>query len=207
MKLNINGKGGRRKFINGTRSKRPSVYGRRKTFKRYQRPQSEGAEMEGEGVADGNEDLGADQPSKFKATKKQSCRSAGTAPSTSGRSLWVDEGWLDTQIATDGPGPCSEPVGICKEDDRLKDAAVRALEDPSEENLLSILEPIFGHSSFREGQLTAIQRILALQSTMLILPTGAGKSLCYQVCRSGQLLMNSLIPCVIDVIYSQEKLH
>lgn len=39
----------------------------------------------------------------------------------------------------------------------------------------------FGHSSFRPGQEHAIKRILSGLSTLLILSTGGGKSLCYQL--------------------------
>ncbi|KAF2368307.1 DNA helicase ATP-dependent RecQ type [Trinorchestia longiramus] len=40
---------------------------------------------------------------------------------------------------------------------------------------------MFGHSSFRPGQETAILRILQGKSTLLVLSTGSGKSLCYQL--------------------------
>jgi ATP-dependent DNA helicase Q4 len=39
----------------------------------------------------------------------------------------------------------------------------------------------FGHSSFRAGQEEAIMRILSGMSTLVMLSTGAGKSLCYQL--------------------------
>lgn len=39
----------------------------------------------------------------------------------------------------------------------------------------------FGHNSFRPGQEAAIKRILSGLSTLLILSTGGGKSLCYQL--------------------------
>ncbi|KQJ83245.1 ATP-dependent DNA helicase Q-like 5 isoform X3 [Brachypodium distachyon] len=56
-----------------------------------------------------------------------------------------------------------------------------AREDPSEQNLESLLRLVFGHDSFREGQLEAIQNVVLGESTVLVLPTGAGKSLCYQL--------------------------
>ncbi|XP_047488278.1 ATP-dependent DNA helicase Q4-like [Penaeus chinensis] len=40
---------------------------------------------------------------------------------------------------------------------------------------------MFGYPSFRAGQENAIMRILSGQSTLLVLSTGSGKSLCYQL--------------------------
>ncbi len=39
----------------------------------------------------------------------------------------------------------------------------------------------FSIAGFREGQERVIERVLAAQSTLAIMPTGAGKSLCYQL--------------------------
>lgn len=60
-------------------------------------------------------------------------------------------------------------------------AASEALKNPTEENLQKVLHLLLGHKSFRTGQLETIQKVLARQSTMLVLPTGAGKSLSYQL--------------------------
>uniref|UniRef100_A0A0E0DFF0 DNA 3'-5' helicase n=1 Tax=Oryza meridionalis TaxID=40149 RepID=A0A0E0DFF0_9ORYZ len=65
--------------------------------------------------------------------------------------------------------------------DSVLEAVESVREDPSEQNLTSLLNAAYGHDSFRQGQLEAIQQIVAGESTMLVLPTGAGKSLCYQV--------------------------
>ena len=43
------------------------------------------------------------------------------------------------------------------------------------------LQQSFGFSSFREGQEEVITKLLAGQSVLAVFPTGAGKSLCYQL--------------------------
>uniref|UniRef100_K3XAL6 DNA 3'-5' helicase n=1 Tax=Globisporangium ultimum (strain ATCC 200006 / CBS 805.95 / DAOM BR144) TaxID=431595 RepID=K3XAL6_GLOUD len=49
-----------------------------------------------------------------------------------------------------------------------------------EDALVTNLRLVFGHPSFRQGQQWAITRIFEQKNTLLVLPTGAGKSLCYQ---------------------------
>jgi len=48
-------------------------------------------------------------------------------------------------------------------------------------NKLQTLQHYFGHDSFREQQEEVIDAILDQQDLLMILPTGGGKSLCYQV--------------------------
>nr|CCA16015.1 ATPdependent DNA helicase putative [Albugo laibachii Nc14] len=48
------------------------------------------------------------------------------------------------------------------------------------QDLVHNLRVVFGHQDFRECQLWAIKRVSNSQDAVLILPTGAGKSLCYQ---------------------------
>ena len=57
------------------------------------------------------------------------------------------------------------------------------------EQLEKLLEQVFGFTSFRPGQLEIIETILAKQNVLAVMPTGAGKSLCYQ----------------LPAIYSQQK--
>ena len=48
-------------------------------------------------------------------------------------------------------------------------------------NLLQNLREQFGFESFRPGQEEAIRRVLAGESLLVVMPTGSGKSLCYQL--------------------------
>jgi ATP-dependent DNA helicase RecQ len=51
----------------------------------------------------------------------------------------------------------------------------------TQHNANSVLKHIFGYSEFRDGQKAVIDAALARQDSLVLLPTGGGKSLCYQV--------------------------
>ncbi|KAI3720392.1 hypothetical protein L6452_21308 [Arctium lappa] len=74
--------------------------------------------------------------------------------------------------------------------------------DPSDGNLVELLKLTHGYDSFRDGQLETIKLLLAGKSSMVILPTGAGKSLCYQlpaiVLQGMTLVISPLVALMFD---------
>jgi ATP-dependent DNA helicase RecQ len=53
--------------------------------------------------------------------------------------------------------------------------------DPDERHLISVLRSRFGLESFRAGQREVIAALLSARAALAVFPTGAGKSLCYQL--------------------------
>jgi ATP-dependent DNA helicase RecQ len=47
--------------------------------------------------------------------------------------------------------------------------------------LLTTLKTHFGHESFRPGQAEIIHQLLAGRNVLGVMPTGAGKSICFQL--------------------------
>lgn len=58
-------------------------------------------------------------------------------------------------------------------------------------NLEQVLQAKFGFNTFKPGQKEVIEQLLRNQDTLAVLPTGTGKSLCYQFV--GQILAGSVL--------------
>ena len=71
-------------------------------------------------------------------------------------------------------------------------------------DLLNSVKTHFGHDGFRDGQEAVIRALLADESALALFPTGAGKSLCYQlpaVLREGTaLVISPLIALMKDQV-------
>jgi len=52
---------------------------------------------------------------------------------------------------------------------------------PTLEKPLKILQEFFGYDNFRNGQLEIIESVIKFNNVLVVLPTGAGKSICYQI--------------------------
>ena len=74
----------------------------------------------------------------------------------------------------------------------------------------TILKQTFGFDHFRGVQEEVIGRVLAGKHTLAVMPTGAGKSLCYQLpalaCRGTALVISPLIALMHDQIRSAEAI-
>ena len=79
-------------------------------------------------------------------------------------------------------------------------------DDPMVDDALRVLvRTLFGHDNFREGQLTALRTALSDRDSVVLLPTGAGKSLIYQLAGLLQPGVTLVIDPIVALIDDQER--
>ena len=75
--------------------------------------------------------------------------------------------------------------------------------------LHAALKQHFGHAAFREGQAAAVEAVMAGADVVLVMPTGSGKSLCYQLAAlllpGTTLVVSPLIALMKDQVDALER--
>ncbi|WP_261765903.1 DNA helicase RecQ [Acetobacter oeni] len=75
---------------------------------------------------------------------------------------------------------------------------------------VEVLQSVFGFPAFRGLQEDAVSRVMAGEDTLVLMPTGGGKSICYQVpalCRPGMgLVVSPLIALMDDQVAALRQL-
>ncbi len=72
-------------------------------------------------------------------------------------------------------------VDISTVDKALKEEGIDCMQELSKEDLLPYLKKSTNYDSFKEPQEGIIRQILGRQDTLVVMPTGFGKSICYQI--------------------------
>lgn len=72
-----------------------------------------------------------------------------------------------------------------------------------DDQLQKTLQSLFGHSKFRPGQQWAIRRCLTHQRSLLVAPTGSGKSLCYALPAAMKTGVTIVVSPLISLIEDQ----
>jgi ATP-dependent DNA helicase RecQ len=81
--------------------------------------------------------------------------------------------------------------------------------EPTIVDARAVLQARFGYGAFRAGQERAISSVLSGRDTLVVLPTGGGKSLCYQVpallCTGLTVVVSPLISLMKDQVDALER--
>jgi hypothetical protein len=81
---------------------------------------------------------------------------------------------------------------------------------PGTKNVFEENRRKFGHNSFRKGQKDVIQNAVSGRDVFVLMPTGGGKSLCYQLpawcCPGLSVIVSPLLSLIEDQVQSMSKL-
>ncbi|MGA0122362.1 MAG: RecQ family ATP-dependent DNA helicase [Gaiellales bacterium] len=67
----------------------------------------------------------------------------------------------------------------------------------------TLLREVFGHDAFRPGQEAAVEAALAGRDALVVMPTGSGKSLCYQLPALGALRLTIVVSPLLALMRDQ----
>jgi ATP-dependent DNA helicase RecQ len=90
------------------------------------------------------------------------------------------------------------------------DTAARLFETDGVTNPLDVLKRVYGYSAFRGQQQAVVHHVVAGGDAVVLFPTGAGKSLCFQIpalCRKGVgIVVSPLIALMRDQVEALKQL-
>src|ERR1700754_3104011 len=90
----------------------------------------------------------------------------------------------------------------------MRNAAIPA-SPPAMKDPLAVLRDVFGHSAFRGEQEAVVRHVTEGGDAVVLFPTGAGKSVCYQVpalCRPGVgIVVSPLIALMRDQVEAMRQ--